>query len=308
VRSWWLVIALLLSLGINLGIVATIAANRWSRKPKPPIDEPLPPPGAGEGPQRAIRLADRLGLEGDKRRKFIALQGKFFIETVQLRTDLAETQRELRRELTAEKPNQAHIDALLTDSARIFRSLEQAMTRNVVESRQMLDADQEKEFLRFVALLRPPGLGGRQGEGEQGPRPQQRRPRRDAAWDGPGEGPPDRPEGPDGPPGPERQGEPPPPQNLRGDDGQGQPGGIGGQGGPALEGMGPRGPRDGRGRPLPLRPGMRRRIWLNRRFGGGMGGPMEPRGGPGQDSNQGPGQQGPPPGDGTGGPPPPHSA
>jgi hypothetical protein len=206
VKSWWLVIALLLSLGINAGILAVVAANRLGRKPaKPAIEQPLPPPVAGETPQRAIRLADRLGLEGEQRRRFIARQSSFFIETVQLRTAMAETQRELRRELTAAEPNPARIDALLNDSARSFRGLEQAMARNVVESRRLLNADQEKEFLQFVALLRPPGLG----DGRQ------RRPRRDAELD---------PEMREGPRGPEGRDEPPPERPRRPWRDQGPPG------------------------------------------------------------------------------------
>jgi len=273
VKSWWLVIGLLLSLGINLGILAAVGANRWGKKPpRPPLEEqPLPPPIAGETPQRAIRLADRLGLEGEQRRRFIARQGKFFVETVQLRTDMAETQRELRRELTAPQPDHARIDVLLNDSARSFRALEQAMAQNVVESRQLLNADQEKEFLQFVALLRPPGLGagnegGRRGGGAQRPEPgpgqrRQRPPRGDPAWE---EQPRDE--------GPEMQGDepgeapprpPPPPPQERwqggqpGRQGQGQmePGGNGGSG--------------GRGGQLPFRPRRGRGPWWRRFSGAG---------------------------------------
>jgi Spy/CpxP family protein refolding chaperone len=263
VKSWWLVIALLLSLGINLGILAAVGANRWGKKPpRPPLEEqPLPPPIAGETPQRAIRLADRLGLEGEQRRRFIARQGRFFVETVQLRTDMAETQRELRRELTAPQPDHARIDVLLNDSARSFRALEQAMAQNVVESRKLLNPDQEKEFLQFVALLRPPGLGAgnaggrRDGGGDArrpGPGPgqrQQRPPRGDPAW---GE---ERPRD----EGPETQGDEPgeapprpPPERWQG----GQPGPQGQMG---------RG--DNAAQP-PFRPRRRRGPWWNRRFGG----------------------------------------
>jgi Spy/CpxP family protein refolding chaperone len=253
VKSWWLVIALLLSLGINLGVLAAVGANRWGKKPpRPPEEQPLPPPIAGETPQRAIRLADRLGLEGEQRRRFIARQSQFFVETVQLRTDLAETQRELRRELTAPQPDQARIDALLSNSARSFRAMEQAMAQNVVESRRLLSADQEKEFLQFVALLRPPGLGagnagGRRGRGgdaqRQGPgsgQRQQRPPRGDPAWE---EQPQDEgPEMRDEEPG-EAPPRPPPPQERW----------QGGQ--PDRQGQMRRG-RRGRG------------PWWNRRFGG----------------------------------------
>jgi Spy/CpxP family protein refolding chaperone len=265
VKSWWLVIALLLSVGVNLGVLAAVGANRWGKKPPPPPrdEQPLPPPIAGETPQRAIRLADRLGLEGEQRRRFIARQGRFFVETVQLRTDMAETQRELRRELTAPQPDRARIDALLNDSARSFRALELAMAQNVVESRRLLNADQEKEFLQFVALLRPPGLGGgneggRRGGGDAqrqgaGPR-QQRPPRGGAAWE---ERPQDEdPEMRDGEPGEAPPGPPPPPQERwQG----GQPGQPGRQG--RME------RRDNAGQP-PFRPRRGRGPWWNRRFGG----------------------------------------
>ena len=33
-------------------------------------------------PPRVVRLADRLGLEGEQRRRFVRLQGRFFVETM----------------------------------------------------------------------------------------------------------------------------------------------------------------------------------------------------------------------------------
>ena len=79
---WWLVIGLLLSVGLNVGILATIAA-RW---PGPPPPREGRPPQEGQNPAnpnanpnidpvpRLGRLADRLKLEGDQRRKFLDLQ------------------------------------------------------------------------------------------------------------------------------------------------------------------------------------------------------------------------------------------
>jgi hypothetical protein len=209
VKRWWLALALLLSLGVNLGILGTVAAHRWATAPakptrqaaekapekapqpapekapeqapekppekppekapeKTPERSPTPPkparpepaaplPDLGNGPQRVGRLADRLGLEGEPRRRFIVLQQRFFTETLRLRTEQAEIHREIRHALVAADPDSARIDALLQESARVFLDLEKAMVTNVAATRQLLDADQEREFLLFVARQRPAG-------------------------------------------------------------------------------------------------------------------------------------------------------
>ncbi|HEY2739049.1 MAG TPA: periplasmic heavy metal sensor [Thermoanaerobaculia bacterium] len=288
-KRWWLVIVLLLSLGVNVGIVAALVGHRWigetsetgKSKEKLPDDRAIPLPNGQEGvPQRVVRLADQLGLEGDQRRKFISLQGGFFADTLKLRTDQAETQRELRRELAAPAPSQARIDSLLQESGNTFMALEKAMTQNVVESRKLLKPDQERKFLKLLARLRF-GQGGQGGQGEgqgQGQPGQPRRPRRQeppppppSRQDGPPpddmDGPPDRPSGPEGQ-------EPPPPQGQ----------------GPRNQGGAPLG--GGRQRRQGM--GLRARG-LNRRFGGGQG--------QGGQDGQGGRQQGPPP-PGDAGPPP----
>jgi hypothetical protein len=176
VRRWWLTIALLLSVGVNIGILATLATRRAvrpERRPPPPREEPAPPAGPEEsgqegGPPRAGRLADRLGLEGEPRSRFLAVQQQFFEQTLRIRLHMTETQREVRRELMSPAPDRRKIDALLQDSARDFLSLEQALATNIVESRKLLDPGQEEEFLRVVASLRPQAAGG------FGPRPNRR--------------------------------------------------------------------------------------------------------------------------------------
>lgn|GEM_PF-688337 len=293
-KRWWLVIVLLLSLGVNVGIVAALVGHRWAGEAtqkggdkeaeRLPEERQGPQPGGQneEVPQRIVRLANQLGLEGDQRKKFISLQGSFFADTLRLRTDQAETQRELRRALGAPVPDQARIDSLLQESGNTFTALEKAMTTNVLESRKLLKPDQERKFLKLLARLRlGPGLGqgGQGGGGGQGPEPQRRPrqqppppPRRDGpppqdGIDGMGgmDGPPDRPPG-----GPEAQ-EPPPPQDPKGQ-----------AGAPYFR---------------QRRPGMGPRArWLKRRFGGkGQGRPFPRQ--PGQQ-----GQQPPPPG--NAGPPP----
>jgi Spy/CpxP family protein refolding chaperone len=205
VKRWWVIIALLLSVGVNVGILATLATRRMSRPqpPPPPREEPAPPAGPEDegqetgGPPRASRLADRLGLEGEPRRRFLDLQQQFFEQTVRIRLHMVETQREVRRELMSPEPDRQKIDTLLQDSARDFLSLEQALAKNVVESREILNPEQEREFLRFVATLRPQagGFGPRPGRRPGPPpwRPGGRRPLRDRFQD---DGPPPEEDGP----------------------------------------------------------------------------------------------------------------
>jgi len=159
---------------VNIGILATLAVRHGSRpsdRPRP--EEPQPPPETDAGtPLRVVRLADRLGLEGEQRRRFTQLQGGFFSETVRLRTEQEETLRELRRALTAPEPDRQRIEELTRASARTHLALQQAMARNVLATREILDPEQERLFLDIISRLRPPALGG----------PQQGGPRRPPLW------------------------------------------------------------------------------------------------------------------------------
>ena len=185
-RRWWIVIALLLSVGVNVGILAALATRHAIRPERQPLPLPREEPGPMEGhdpggPPRASRLADRLGLEGEPRRQFLELQQRFFEKTVRIRLRMVETQREVRRELMSEEPDRQNIDALLQDSARDFLTLEQALATNIVESRELLNPEQEEEFLRVVARMRPQagGFGPRPGQRPEPPpwRRDQRPPR-----------------------------------------------------------------------------------------------------------------------------------
>ena len=155
-RRWWIVIALLLSLGVNLGLVAAVAARRMAARPKV---EAGPEQGGAPLP-RFRRLADHLGLEGEQRRRFLDLQRQLFEETLRVRMRQAETHREVRRELVSPEPDRDRIDELLQQASRDFLTLEQALARNILATREILDPDQQEEYLRVVSRMRPPGPGG----------------------------------------------------------------------------------------------------------------------------------------------------
>src|SRR4051794_31162488 len=117
-RRWWLVIALLLSVGLNIGILAAIGARRAAllagKGGRPPLEaqnlenkDPVP---------RLARLADRLKLEGEPRRRFLDIQWNLYQETTRLRLQLNEVHRALRRELTRPAPDRQRVDGLLNES------------------------------------------------------------------------------------------------------------------------------------------------------------------------------------------------
>lgn len=176
-KRWWVVIVLLLSVGVNVGLLAALATRKIAGHGERPADFPgpqePPPPGPGFQPEpfhRMTRLADHLGLEGESRRRFLDLQQQLFQETLQRRMHLGETQREVRREMASSQPDAQRIDALLKEAARDYLVLEQALAKNVLATREILNPRQEEEYLRVISRLRPLGPGG----GGQGP-PMRRR-------------------------------------------------------------------------------------------------------------------------------------
>jgi Spy/CpxP family protein refolding chaperone len=166
----WLWIALLLSVGVNLGVLATIGATRlrepahWDREARP------------EGPPPIERAADRLGLEGEKREAFIQIQTDFFEGMRESREELERLRQSLRRELMAESPDPATVDRLVVEMGEAYSRLDRAFVDNVLESREVLDPEQEKRYLAFLERLRQHDRSGpRRPEGP--PRkPRSRRP------------------------------------------------------------------------------------------------------------------------------------
>ncbi len=158
-KRWWLVIALLLSLGANVGILASLAFQ--ARSAGGPADAATPPapdvpaPRGERLPTRMVhRMADELGLEGEKRAAFVEIQRTFFEQTISARSRMARLQDEIRREITSEDPDREALDALLGELSAAHTDLERAFVNNLLDSREVLDAEQEMRFRHFLRRMR----------------------------------------------------------------------------------------------------------------------------------------------------------
>lgn len=187
-RRPWLALVLLLSLGVNVGLLAAIAVGRTADDgpvaESPPLALPgagreLPAgvavevpddqrpvespghrfrrgPGGGRGPGEPPvgRLADHLGLEGEVRERFVARQRDFlaaYFENRRLRRELGD---ELRRELLTAQPDRARIEALLSRLAEVQEAGERATVEVILDSRQLLDDEQQRGYFLFLDRLR----------------------------------------------------------------------------------------------------------------------------------------------------------
>lgn len=152
-KRWWLVIALVLSIGMNLGLLIALALSSPALVQ---LQQGVMRPTA---PGRLQQLADRLGIEGDVRRRFLQRQRQFFAETAAPRGRLPEIRREVRAELTRPHPDRARIDELLREGSGIFLMLERAVVANVLDSRAMLPPDAERKYIDLISRLQLEGPG-----------------------------------------------------------------------------------------------------------------------------------------------------
>ncbi len=197
-KRWWLLIALLLSVGINVGILATLAFQGRSTGEEPagvtstgavePAGDPAPDllPRDGRRPPVVQRMADELGLEGEKRAAFVEIQQTFFEQTLAARSRMARLQREIRLVVTSGNPDREQADRLLVELSAAHTDLERAFVTNLLDSRELLDGQQERRFMHFLRRMRQvrgdverrfrdrwQGLEERRGRG--GPHPRGRR-------------------------------------------------------------------------------------------------------------------------------------
>lgn len=161
----WLVVALLLSLGVNMGILAVVGLSR-ARAPRP-VERLF----ERSGPPSPEHLADRLELDGETRQRFVDEQRRFFASFVELRHELVGTRHELRREVEGSSPDRTRIDELLSASAELTAALDRLFVEQVLEAREILDGRQERIYLGMLERLRQASGGPRPGK-----RPRRRAP------------------------------------------------------------------------------------------------------------------------------------
>lgn len=149
---WALWLALLLSLGLNIGLVV---AGREQRAPAPrPAAAPTPENDRG----RLDNAARRLGLEGEKRERFVAQQRRFVTSVMAERRKLERIRREVRAELRSESPDEARLQELARRSGEAYGALDAAFIENIVRSRELLDPEQERAFMGFLGRMRARAL------------------------------------------------------------------------------------------------------------------------------------------------------
>src|SRR6185295_19051572 len=103
------------------------AAGPPPMSPRPPISAlPGEPRPGGPGPNFRT-LADRLGLEGEARDRFVDIQRRAFESMRSGRQRVMASRAALRQELAADSPDRARIDALLEQTIAAQGEMEKAL-------------------------------------------------------------------------------------------------------------------------------------------------------------------------------------
>ncbi len=150
-RRWWILIGLLLSLGVNAGILATLGVQhfRGGGQPRPEAGGPPPPPPEEMRPNLAP-LADRLGVTGEARQRFLATQETFVARMRDGRFRLMQLQAELRAELLAERPDRGRVETITQQLGEAYAAQDRALAESILAARDILTPAQQERFLTFV--------------------------------------------------------------------------------------------------------------------------------------------------------------
>ena len=160
-------VAFLLTLGLNLGLLAALAVQRWW----PAWNAP----GAA-GPM-AVRssdwkpIADRIGLSGDERRNYQRTQSEFFAGARAHRVELAQLRMALRDELRAAEPDQQRIDQALHALVAAYEQTERDLAEHVLATRASLSPEAEARYLEVLGEIGLPPATGPIGPRRRAPGP-----------------------------------------------------------------------------------------------------------------------------------------
>lgn len=171
-KRWWVVIALLLSVGVNLGVLAALATGGFGQRSRPgPHSAPRP---SFDGEVRDVGdLARGVGLDKEATAEFRSLHQEFFARARESRRISMGARQDLLRELTAQQPDRERIDEMLSVISRSEAELERAMVETTLKARVLLGDKEEGHYLRFLSS-RMMRMGGGRPPGGFPPAPQGR--------------------------------------------------------------------------------------------------------------------------------------
>lgn len=205
-RRGWLGVALLLSLGINIGLLAADFGGWWAAHRATAVDagdsvvgEELVADGHGDlgwvpgevsiAPEPATgdsdhppyhrshlppldRMADHLELEGEVRERFVSLQREFLTGMAASRIRRQRLTLVLYGELAAPQPDRQRVDELLAELAELHAATERLTADSILDSRALLDDPEQRRYLEILKRLHGHGEGGglhgRRGRGRRG--------------------------------------------------------------------------------------------------------------------------------------------
>lgn len=165
-RRWWPILALLLSLGINVGLVTALVIDRSRARDDagleaPPNPDALPPGQGGPGqlaPGPRFKLAaERLGLAPEARERFLALEQRHFAEARAARLRVQEAREAIRRALLAAELDETEIERLTAAANAAVAEQDRGFVRHLVELKGILEPAQFERYLAFLTRARAAG-------------------------------------------------------------------------------------------------------------------------------------------------------
>jgi len=141
VKQKILILALIVSVGINVGALVTFGYHAWRGKRAEPNDLSVKD-------KDSDLLRDRLALTREQIEQMRAAQERIFTQTKPLKLRLYARRKDLLDLLKQSELDQARLDTIIGDIASMQAELELQVVKDIQRLKAMLNADQQEMFLR----------------------------------------------------------------------------------------------------------------------------------------------------------------
>lgn len=137
-----LAIALIVSLGMNVGTILTFSHHQWQKR-RAEQDHPSWPRS------RTGFLEHRLDLTEEQRDEMETLRDKMVSETLPLREELSARRRVLMNLLKKPEPDTTTLNLLISEISHLQAKLELRIFGHIQQTKKILTRKQQEQFLKF---------------------------------------------------------------------------------------------------------------------------------------------------------------